>query len=93
VLTDVAFSAVAPYIELPAGEYDLKITTPGGDTTLIDPVPVTFNDGDIVSAFATGDGANQPLGVFALPSGQQGAFLDLAPKFYLYFPIILRNSP
>jgi hypothetical protein len=69
---------VAPYIELPAGEYDLKITTPGGGTTLIDPKPVTLNDGDIVSAFATGDGGNQPLGVFALPSGQQGAFLDLA---------------
>jgi hypothetical protein len=78
---------------LPAGEYDLKITTPGGATTLIDPVAVTLNEGDIVSAFATGDGANQPLGVFALPSGQQGAFLDLAPKFYYYFPIIFQNSP
>jgi hypothetical protein len=91
VLTDVVFSAVAPYIELPAGEYDLKITTPGGDTTLIDPVPVTLNEGDIVSAFATGDGANQPLGVFALPSGEVGAFLDLMTR--LYFPFIFLNAP
>ena len=33
--------------------------------TLIDPLPVTFNAGDIVSAFAVGEVSNQPLGVFA----------------------------
>ncbi|MCA9972932.1 MAG: DUF4397 domain-containing protein, partial [Anaerolineales bacterium] len=51
ILTDVVFSAVAPYLELPAGSYDLKITTPGGGTTLIDPAPAVFNAGDIVSVF------------------------------------------
>jgi minor extracellular serine protease Vpr len=77
VLTDVVYSAVAPYLELPAGTYNLIITTPGGGTILIDPEPVTFADGDIVSAFATGEGTNQALGVFALPAGEVGFFLPL----------------
>jgi nitrogen fixation protein len=78
VLNDVPYGAVAGYLELPAGDYDLKITTPDGATTLIDPLPVTFNAGDILSAFAVGDGGNQPVGAFALPSGAPGALLDLA---------------
>ena len=77
VITDVPFGAVADYIELAAGEYDLKVTTPGGGTTLIDPLPATFNAGDIVSAFGVGDGANQPLGVFAWPAGVPGSLLPL----------------
>jgi uncharacterized repeat protein (TIGR01451 family) len=77
ILDDVPFGAIAGYLELPAGEYDLKITTPDGGTTLIDPKPVTFNDGDIVSAFAVGDGVNQPLGVFAWPSDSNGILLPL----------------
>ncbi len=41
VLTDVNYADIYPgYLELPAGTYDLKITTPGGATTLIDPLPV-----------------------------------------------------
>jgi hypothetical protein len=91
VLTDVAFSDVAPYIEFPAGEYDLKITTPGGGTTLIDPFPVTFGDGDILSAFATGDGDKQSLAVFAWPSGQVGFMLPETRTVYL--PLIFRNAP
>ncbi len=78
VLGNVPFGSVAPRVELVAGEYDLKITTPGGETTLIDPLPVTFNAGDIVSAFATGDGTNQELGVFAIVNGAVGTFLPLA---------------
>ncbi|MGD9317946.1 MAG: DUF4397 domain-containing protein, partial [Anaerolineae bacterium] len=81
VLTNVVFSAVEPYIELPAGEYDLKITTPGGATTLIDPKPVTLNAGDIVSLYAVGDGGNQDLGVFAWPSDQVGFLLDLSTAY------------
>ncbi|MBX3059023.1 MAG: choice-of-anchor J domain-containing protein [Anaerolineae bacterium] len=78
VLTNVNFGDVATYLELPAGAYDLKITTPGGATTLIDPAPATFGAGDILSAFATGDGSNQDLGVFAWPSDAVGFFLPLA---------------
>ncbi|MGD9048359.1 MAG: hypothetical protein PVF77_09915, partial [Anaerolineae bacterium] len=73
-----------------AGEYDLKITNADGTVTLIDPMPVTLNDGDIVSLFAVGDGANQPLGVFAWPSDQVGFLLPLGYK--LYFPIILNGE-
>jgi hypothetical protein len=78
VITDVAFSDVTAFMPMAAGEYDLKVTTPGGAVTLIDPLPVTFNAGDIVSAFATGDGGNQPLGAFAWPAGVPGGFLPLA---------------
>jgi hypothetical protein len=94
VLTDVAYDVVSDYLELPAGEYDLKITTPGGDVTLIDPEPVTFTGGEILSAFATGEGANQPLGAYALPAGQPGDFLPLAEIvefYYYYLPLIPKN--
>lgn len=78
VLTDVAYADITGYIELPAGTYDLKVTTPGGGTTLIDPLPVTFADGDIVTALATGEGSNQALGAFAWPPDTMGFFLPLA---------------
>lgn len=88
--TGVPYGAIAPYTALPAGSYDLKITAPGGTPTLIDPFLVTFNSGDILSVFAVGDGTNQPLGVFALPSGQPGALLPLAK--YQWLPIIVKNA-
>ena len=77
ILNDVVFGDVAAYTELLAGEYDLKITTPDGSTTLIDLAPATFSAGQIVSAFAVGEGNNQPLGGFALPSDAVGFFLPL----------------
>ncbi len=80
VLGDVPYGAVAPYVELPEGTYDLMITSPGGDTVLINPMPVTLEDGQILSLFAVGDGANQPLGAFALPAGVPGFLLDLAAR-------------
>ncbi len=99
ILDDVPFGAVASYLELPAGTYDLKITSPDGATTYIDPLPVTFNDGDIVSAFAVGDGVNQPLGVFAWPAGVPGFLLPLAEPEpvggMIYLPLIPQgyNAP
>ena len=77
VITGVAYGEATAFIPLDAGTYDLKITTPGGGTTLIDPLPVTFNAGDIVSAYAVGEAANQPLGVFAWPAGVPGWLLPL----------------
>jgi PKD repeat protein/subtilisin-like proprotein convertase family protein len=77
ILENVDFGEVTGFIPLDAGTYDLKITTPGGDVTLIDPLPVTFDEGMIISAFASGEGSNQPLGVFALPAGVPGFFLPL----------------
>ena len=79
VLQGVDFGDVmTDYLELAAGEWDLKITTPGGDVTLIDPLPVDFAAGGVWSAFAAGDGANQPLGVYGLPLDKDGFFLPLA---------------
>jgi hypothetical protein len=78
ILDDVAFGDVTGFLPLPAGEYDLKITSPDGMTTYIDPLPVTFTEGQIVSAYAVGDGVNQPLGVFAWPAGVEGFLLPLA---------------
>jgi Zn-dependent metalloprotease len=88
IITNVPYSLVSPYLTLPAGLYDLKITAPGGSPTLIDPLPVTLNSNDILSVFATGDGVQQKLGVFAWPSNQAGFFLPLMK--YLYLPLILR---
>jgi hypothetical protein len=78
ILEGVNFTDVTGYIELDAGEYDLKITTPGGETTLIDPLPVDFAEGATVTAFATGDAYNQDVGVFAWPPDMEGFFLPLA---------------
>jgi hypothetical protein len=91
ILGDVNFTDVTGYIELDAGEYDLKITTPGGDTTLINPLPVTFAEGAIVTAFATGDGVNQDVGVFAWPVDVEGFFLPLGETAYiLYLPLVAK---
>ena len=94
VLEDVDFGDVSVYLELDAGEYDLVITTPGGGTILIDPQPVTFVAGQIISAFATGEGVNQDLGVFALPAGVEGFFLPLVVEepetFQIFMPLIFR---
>jgi len=87
ILDDVSFSDVAGYTPLDAGTYDLKITTPDGATTLINLVPVTLNDGDIVSAFAVGDGSNQDLQGFALPSGAEGFFIP-TEVYQFFMPII-----
>ncbi len=76
VLAGVEFGDVSGFIPLAVGSYDLVITTPGGGTILIDPAVVTPAEGAILSAFATGDGDNQALAVFALPAGAPGAFLD-----------------
>lgn len=83
VLDDVPYDAIASYIALPAGTYDLKVTTADGATTLIDPMPVALSAGDIVSLFAVGDGANQPVGTFALPSGAEGSLLPLAASLQI----------
>jgi hypothetical protein len=86
ILNDVVFGDVAGYLELAAGTYDLKITTPDGGTTLIDLAPVSFTAGQIVSTFAVGEGSNQPLGGYALPSNATGFFLPL--EYVYFFPIV-----
>ncbi|HEY6893306.1 MAG TPA: DUF4397 domain-containing protein [Rhodanobacteraceae bacterium] len=78
-LANVEFGQNSGYFELPAGTYDLKIATPDGATTLIDPAPVTLAAGTIATLFAVGDGSNQALGVTAVFGDGSSAILPLAP--------------
>jgi hypothetical protein len=68
-LSSVPFAAVSPYLELPAGTYDLKVATPDGKVNLIDLAPVALPAGAILTVLARGDGVNQPLGFTAIPLG------------------------
>lgn len=68
-LDNVPFFAASGYLEIPAGNYDLKVSTPDGGTNLIDLAPVDLPAGVVLSVLATGDGVNQPLGFTALPLG------------------------
>jgi hypothetical protein len=90
VIDDVEYGQVAGYLALPATTYDLKITSPDGSTTLIDPWRFDLGDGDILSAFAVGDGTNQPLAVFVLPAGEPGFLLPNTERLLL--PFISRND-
>lgn len=68
-LAEVPFFAASGYLELPAGNYDLKVASPDGSRNLIDLAPVDLPAGAVLSVLATGDGVNQPLGFTALPLG------------------------
>lgn len=68
-LANVPFFAASGYLEIPAGNYDLKVATPDGSRNLIDLAPVDLPAGAVLSVLATGDGVNQPLGFTALPLG------------------------
>jgi hypothetical protein len=89
ILDDVPYGAIADYLELEEGMYDLKITSADGSVTLIDPLPVKFSDGDILSVFAVGDITNQPADAFALPLGEPG-FL-LLQRYMTFLPLIFSN--
>jgi hypothetical protein len=98
ILPGVQFGDVmTDYLQLDAGEYDLQIVAAGTDTVLIDLAPVTFNDGDILYVFATGDGTNQPTGAFAYPTGAVGFPLPLEEpvdtEFYIFIPLITKAAP
>jgi len=68
-LASVPFFAASPYLEIPAGRYDLKVASPDGRRNLIDLAPVDLPAGVVLSVLATGDGVNQPLGFTAIPLG------------------------
>lgn len=69
-LTNVPFAAASDVLEIPAGNYDLKVATPNGRVNLIDLAPVDLPAGVSLTVFAVGDGSNQPLGFIALPLGE-----------------------
>ena len=76
-LTNVPYKGNSGFLALPAGTYDLQVTTPGGALTLIDLAPVTLNAGDRVTVFAVGDVVNQPLGAIAVFGDGTSAALPL----------------
>ncbi|MCU0753693.1 MAG: DUF4397 domain-containing protein [Xanthomonadales bacterium] len=68
-LSSVPFGAASGVLDLPIGPLDVKIATPDGGRNLIDPATLNIPSGARVTAFAVGDGINQPLGVIAVPVG------------------------
>jgi len=85
VVDDVQYKEYTdPYLSLPAGVYDLKLTTPDGATDLLDISPVLLADGEIVSVFALGDIVNQPLMVKPL-------IYDRGTLKIYYFPLIFKE--
>lgn len=87
-LSSVPFFAASEYLEIPAGNYDLKVATPDGARNLIDLVPVDLPAGAVLSVLATGDGVNQPLGFTALPLGALPTELpvDISVSGHWYTP-------
>jgi hypothetical protein len=68
-LVGVPYFAESGYFAIPAGEYDLKVASNDGSINYIDPLPVALPEGANITVIAIGDGANQPLGILALPVG------------------------
>ena len=69
-LTGVPYDADSGFFEIPAANYDLKVTSVGGATNLIDILPLDLPPGVDITVFAVGDGINQPLGIIAVPVGE-----------------------
>lgn len=69
-LVGVPYFAESGFFAIPAGEYDLKVASNDGTVNYIDPLPAALPEGGDIVLIAIGDGANQPLGILALPVGQ-----------------------
>lgn len=68
-LSSVPYGAASGYLELPAGPLDVKVSSPDGSVNLIDLAPLNLPAGAVATAYAVGDGINQPLGIVAIPLG------------------------
>src|SRR5699024_8710311 len=68
-LIGVPYFADSGYFAVPAGTYDLKVTSNDASTNYIDPLPVDLPAGLDATLVAVGDGIHQPLGILALPVG------------------------
>jgi len=76
-LSSVLFGQDSGFFELPAGTYDLNVSTADGSTRLIDLAPLDLPAGITVNVFATGDGVNQDVGAYAVFGDGSSAALDL----------------
>lgn len=66
-LQGVPYGISSGFLELPADTYDLKVASNNGQVNFIDPLPVQLEAGTIVTLFAVGDIATQPLSIIATP--------------------------
>jgi hypothetical protein len=69
-LASVPYKAASGVLALPVGALDIKVATPNGATNLIDVAPLNLPTGANVTAYAIGDGVNQPVGILAVPVGE-----------------------
>ncbi|MFK8010798.1 MAG: DUF4397 domain-containing protein [Marinicellaceae bacterium] len=76
-LSSVLFGQDSGFFELPAGNYDLNVSTADGSTRLIDIAPLDLPAGVVVNVFAVGDGVNQPVGAYAVFGDGTSASLSL----------------
>lgn len=79
----LTYKADSGYVTLPFGYYDLKATTPGGGTTVIDIPSFPLGDQTIVTLFLVGDGTNQPL------AGMLMAYQEGMANF-IFMPLVLK---
>lgn len=89
------YNRSSAYRIIPANTYDLKITrfvnedTPCVGTVVIDPPPITLNEGSKTTLFLVGDGTNQPRAVFTFEDGLIG---DGSPtESQLNLPVVFAN--
>jgi hypothetical protein len=68
-LNNVPYLGASGLLELGVGALDIKVSTPNGQTNLIDPAAFTLPAGANAVAYAVGDGVNQPVGIVAVPVG------------------------
>jgi hypothetical protein len=68
-LSSVPYGASSDYLELASGPLDVKVASPDGNVNLIDLAPLNLPAGAVATAYAVGDGINQPLGIVAVPLG------------------------
>lgn len=80
-----------PYLALPAGDYDLKITIAGSgcEAVALDLPSVRLSDGDIVDVFAIGNIANLPLQIATVT----GISLTPPPAEKATITIVLATAP
>lgn len=65
-------------VALPEREYDLRITTPGGDALLADVSPFTLQEGGTVTIFAVGSAGDAPAAALVIADPvQQRIYLPL----------------
>ena len=66
-LTGVPYGVDSGFFQVPAGNYNLKVSSNDGSVNYIDILPVDLPEGLDITVFAVGDGINQELAIVALP--------------------------